>query len=482
MTLRCAALGLSLLFLTCRDCPGMPQTSQKVSGSAAVSQGPTIRTTTSLVVVDVLAEDKRTGEPIKSLEQEDFLLRDDGKPVPITTFNSGKNQNLRPIQLWFVLACNEERHYPINSERRTQYEATETLGASFLAGKTAELLSPALKHLGAGETVGVAHWCDNGESEIDLMPTEDRRAPLTAIERIAVGKSIVIESFRGSYSRERLLPLIDDVARTAFPLPVTAVVFVGGKRPGTAKMEDNSSGFMEFWSTDFGVEEGKSSSGAGDSRYSIQNAEYGARLGTIIEILHDRYEIGFLPGRPEQKLHHVSVSLTKEAKELHPDLLLRYRHAYRDEAESGEGETAKATAEWKVLDSRLLAAVRSPSNLKQIVFGASRAAEANRRSTQFLAKIQADELTWRLLPNGDRRSLVTAVLAGYSAKGQLTGVIVMDLEIVEEFGRLPGLKDKPVVLSLNAALQKGTTRIRFVVRDVATGRIGSQDLDLGLRD
>ena len=158
MTSRCAALALSLLFFTCRDCPGLPQTSQKVSGSAAVLQGPTLRTTTSLVVADVLVEDKRTGEAIKILQQEDFLLRDNGKPAPITAFNSGENQNLRPIQLWFVLAGNEEHHNPINSERRTQYEATETVGAGFLSGKAAELLVPALKHPNAGETVGVAHW------------------------------------------------------------------------------------------------------------------------------------------------------------------------------------------------------------------------------------------------------------------------------------------------------------------------------------
>jgi hypothetical protein len=198
------------------------------------------------VLVDVLAEDKKTGEPIKSLGQEDFLLRDDGKPVPITTFNSGKNQNLRPIQLWFVLACNEQRHYHINSERRTQFEATETLGASFLADKATELLGPALKHLGAGETVGVAHWCDNGESEIELMPTADRETPLTAIEKIAGRKSVVIEQFNNSYGRERLLPLIDVVARTAFPTPVTAVVFVGGKSSGAGRTVDTSAGFMEF--------------------------------------------------------------------------------------------------------------------------------------------------------------------------------------------------------------------------------------------
>jgi len=40
-------------------------------------------------------------------------------------------------------------------------------------GKEA-LFRPALDHLDEQDMVGVAHWCDNGETELDLRPTEDR--------------------------------------------------------------------------------------------------------------------------------------------------------------------------------------------------------------------------------------------------------------------------------------------------------------------
>jgi hypothetical protein len=155
--------------------------------------------------------------------------------------------------------------------------------------------------------------------------------------------------------------------------------------------------------------EGKSLSGpGGDSRYSIEHNEYGTRLGTIIDILHDRYEIGFLPGKPGKKLHHVSLALTKAAIDRQPELLLRYRTAYRNAAQSGDGDTARAAADWKLLDSRMLAAVRSPSNLDQIFFSASWKEDAHRNRAQFLAKIRPDRRVVLRLPSWRVRSSESA--------------------------------------------------------------------------
>jgi hypothetical protein len=108
-------------------------------------QEPKIRTTVSLVLVDALVADKKTGTPIEDLAQGDFLLRDNGKPVELTRFNRGKDHTLRPVRVWFVLLCNEELHLPMGVRRGTEMIGTQNWGASFLAGKTPELL-PALAH------------------------------------------------------------------------------------------------------------------------------------------------------------------------------------------------------------------------------------------------------------------------------------------------------------------------------------------------
>src|SRR5271157_5302626 len=125
MSLCRAALGFLLLLVVCLVCVGSPQTHAQQKVPAPASQTPPIRVTTSLVLVDVLVEDKKTGEPIKDLEEKDFLLHDDRKAASISGFSSGKNQNLRPLQLWFVMACNEARLYPVTTGRVTQDQRTE---------------------------------------------------------------------------------------------------------------------------------------------------------------------------------------------------------------------------------------------------------------------------------------------------------------------------------------------------------------------
>jgi hypothetical protein len=53
---------------------------------------------------------------------------------------------------------------------------------------------------------------------------------------------------------------------------------------------------------------------------------------------------------------------------------------------------------------------------------------------------------------------------------------VKELEIVQEFDRLKELKDKPVLLSLRVTVAKRAAKVRVLVRDDATGHIGTQDL------
>jgi hypothetical protein len=44
--------------------------------------------------------------------------------------------------------------------------------AEFLGQES--LFRPALNHLESKDSLGVAHWCDTGETQLDLLPTEDR--------------------------------------------------------------------------------------------------------------------------------------------------------------------------------------------------------------------------------------------------------------------------------------------------------------------
>src|SRR2546428_3900499 len=130
------------------------------SAPIATAQAPTIRVQSSLVLVDVITQDRKSGLPVRDFKKEDFRLFDNRHEVRNATFDAGAQYDTRPITLWLVVICNESG-LPI-------------LGASaeFLGQES--LFRPALEHLEKNDRVGVAHWCDNGNSQLDLLPTEDR--------------------------------------------------------------------------------------------------------------------------------------------------------------------------------------------------------------------------------------------------------------------------------------------------------------------
>src|SRR5580704_10762866 len=72
---------------------------------AASAQAPTIRVQSSLVLVDVISQDLKSGLPIRDFKKEDFRIFDNRHEVPIATFDAGADT--RPIALWLVVICNE---------------------------------------------------------------------------------------------------------------------------------------------------------------------------------------------------------------------------------------------------------------------------------------------------------------------------------------------------------------------------------------
>ncbi|HEY1423340.1 MAG TPA: hypothetical protein VGF20_07805, partial [Candidatus Acidoferrum sp.] len=442
------------------------------------AQEPKIRSKVSRVLVDALATDQRTGEPLDDLTQDDFVLRDDGKPISLANFNRGKDQTLRPVQVWFVLHCNEDLRYHLTGRRRSSMEITERWGVSVLSGKMAELL-PALAHLKADETVGVAHWCDNGDSDIDLSPSPDRAAVVDTMERLAQKKPVFVEGNGGSAEPSlEVTRRINNVVRTEFPEPFPAVIFVGGKQANgdDGRSKDAWSGSLQESSTDFGSQAGSVLSGSDTTAYGVQQSNYVSRLGIYFDSLHRRYELGFVPAKQDNKLHHISLALTKSTRQKYPNAALRYREVYsNDDGNDPQDKTVKGL---KNLDRKMQAAVNSPTDRSDWKFDVRQTAGAKSGAQEFLLQIPPGNLTWSILQNGDRRCVITTVAASYSAKGKPIGIVVKELEIVQESGRLPTLKDKPVSLPLTFALAKDASKVRVLVREGATGPIGAHDLSI----
>jgi hypothetical protein len=110
-------------------------------------------------------QDPKGEVPVNGLKQSDFEIRDNGQPVPIVAFDSATGYGTHPVDLWLVVICNEGNNPD---------------GSMKFAGKEG-LFRKALDLLQATDRVGVAHWCDNGEAEVDLSPTNDRDAVTAAL-------------------------------------------------------------------------------------------------------------------------------------------------------------------------------------------------------------------------------------------------------------------------------------------------------------
>lgn len=150
-----AVLPLTFSFLaTCSQSPSPPKDQQ-------------IRTVVNLVIFNVTVEDRETGMPVENLGVQDFQVLDNGHPVSPALFAS--NGSYSPSKIWLLVDCPE-------------WGGVDS-GSRFMAGKSS-LLRPALDKLKSDDTIGVAHWCGNGDARIDLAPTQNREAPLDAIDAI----------------------------------------------------------------------------------------------------------------------------------------------------------------------------------------------------------------------------------------------------------------------------------------------------------
>ncbi len=69
-----------------------------------------IRTVIDLVTFNVTVQDQETGKPIEDLGYEDFQVSDNGHPVEVRIFESGRSHDPRPLTIWFLVL-----HLPVFS-------------------------------------------------------------------------------------------------------------------------------------------------------------------------------------------------------------------------------------------------------------------------------------------------------------------------------------------------------------------------------
>jgi hypothetical protein len=295
----------------------------------------TIRVTTALTIVEVITQDPKNGLPVLDLKKEDFRITDNGKEVPISTFDTGAHYGTQPVVIWFVVLCNERG---------------KVGGSAEFFGRI-NLFRPALDHLDKTDTVGVAHWCDNGETKLDLLPTNDRDK---AIE--VLSQAIKPIKFMGGGDANRvgevtyrkMVRLIIQDAQNRNPRPLPVIVFLDGDRTGQPLGELNQvvNDLLETSGIVFGIKDkivpdmsplvnGEQEQishymayKTGGQYFAVFPDNYATALDMIFIQLHFRYDLGFRPPALDGKRHRLDVELTGQAKADHKGIRLSYRGEY----------------------------------------------------------------------------------------------------------------------------------------------------------
>jgi len=301
--------------------------------ASAITQEPQVvfHSSSNLVLVDVVA--LKNGLPERTLTREDFQLLDNGSPVSIKTFDTGTQSTTRPLALWLVVQC--------------KMPGLEAKGSGLFAGEIHRLV-PALKQLNKDDTVGVAHWCDNGDSELDQQPSGNVDDAAAKLEQVLAATPNPKDHNRpGELALQKTLQRIVDATRATKPEPLPVVVFLYGDWSGMPKSEADHfiDELLETSAVAFGLSDHRSpniwwlpgeqrqvahyiAASTGGEYLHVTPETYGAGLSQILQQLHFRYELGFQPQALDGKRHKLTVRLSDAVKGQHRNVRLRYRAAY----------------------------------------------------------------------------------------------------------------------------------------------------------
>jgi len=261
----------------------------------------------------------KNGLPDKTLKRDDFQIFDNGRPVSIKTFDSGAQFTTRRLALWFVVQCD--------------MQGWETQGSGLFRGRIS-LFKPALKYLDKQDTVAVAHWCDNGQSKLDLLPTTNVEEAATTLEQVLAPTLNPDDHNRpGELALQKTLHLIVDATRSSEPEPLPVVIFLYGDWSGMPRAEADHfiDELLETSAIAFGLKDRRSphmwwlpgeqkevahyiATETGGQYLVVTPETYAMGLGEILQQLHGRYELGFRPEALDGKRHKLRVKLADAVK------------------------------------------------------------------------------------------------------------------------------------------------------------------------
>lgn len=433
--------------------------------------------------LEVIVESKDP-DAQRNLSQTDFQIIEGRNTIPISSFAGGAAGAIRPLLIWFVVQCAENR--------------SVSSGSGFMLGKT-DLFTPILQKLPGADTAAVAHWCDDGTFAVDLAPTIDRAAPAKALHAVLSASRAKTSNTPGENALHDLLERITYVSVSSQPQPTPVLVFLYGDQSGMYqhKLEDTVQQVLRGSGIVYELDNGavrkplrittdpspfpnsKSqvvhylTEQTGGQVYSTWTNKYGENLDRLIEDLHRRYEIGFVPPTLDGRRHEIKIRLSDEARHKLKSAELHYPPAYLAASALPQPEAASTPSP----DAALAQALSASAQFTDIRFDASGKVPFGEQLAQFRLYIDPRSLAWQPAENGsgDIQAKFTLAAACLSADRAVTSSQVKDFAVTRTRAEQSGDSPKAVIVNFSSPLPDKTVHVRFILQDSAA-HLGSFEL------
>lgn len=306
----------------------------QVNASSGDQSSATLRISTNLVLVNVVALNTATAVPDGTLNRGDFALFDNKRPVQIKTFDAGSAA--QPLAVWFLVQCT-----------MPDWDAN---GSTPFRERVSQF-APELKDPMGRDKFGVAHWCDDGTSNLDLSPTSDADAAIHQLELVLKTPVPAASHNRsGELALQDALQKIVEATRTQDPEYVPAVIFLYDDFSAMPRAEADHfvDELLSSTVTVYGLRDSRSpqvptlrwlggeqgsianyiATQTGGSYLAAEPPQFADGLRKILAELHSRYELGFSPQVLDGKRHKLRVALTGGAGQRSKTIRLRFRSGY----------------------------------------------------------------------------------------------------------------------------------------------------------
>ena len=496
--------------------PARAQSPDSRQGAPAQTQ-PVIRSNSRLVMLDVVVTDK-AGKPVANLTRDDFKVLEDGEPQAIANFETPEaHLHAAPSAPSAKTGSVESKKAPADFAAASRPETilvldelnTSSVDASFgwqmllkyLRKQAATLESPtAIMVLTKRHLIKVAdptqntaqliakakkielelpsHSSDNGvQGAADLMLTS-----LLALDEIALSSSDrqtrknvvwigtgfpVLSAYNVNLGdRDRFLSYIRYTAnwmqetRTSIytidprGLPIVEPDYISDL--GVGQDFGTTTGELVF--------EGLAPA-TGGQIYRNRN-DVDVVLANAAENGATYYTLAYYPENADfdGKFRKIQVQILDR-----PQLTASTQQGYYA-IDEGFGASKSE------LDFALSRAVTSPLPFASVQFDAvGKVLLAPPPTARFSVSVDRDTLSWSAQGNGDQRTEITVVTAEVSGKSAVLGYKVKEMEILVPKEKFENSPNHRLLFTLNVPLPPKTDHLRFVIRDSATGRLGTYD-------